>query len=210
MLKTGWPLVALLTLTSAALARPIDPKLSETKERYDRGLAHFNLQEYKLAIVEFEAAYRLKPDPVFLFNLAQSHRLDQNHERALYFYGAYLRASPNAPNAKEVERRIATLQKLISDKSTVAAPPDHTLAPGDPRASVPEPAPRTTPPVAVAAVPAERALAPVKRPLYKQWWLWTVTGLVVAGAAVGIGVGVSANSGGAVFDAGLGTFGPGK
>ncbi len=45
-----------------------------------------------------------------------------------------------------------------------------------------------------------------KRPVYKKWWLWTVVGVVAAGAAVGIGVGVTQSS--SRFDAPLGTVGP--
>lgn len=32
------------------------------------------------------------------------------------------------------------------------------------------------------------APAPAKKPVYKQWWLWTVVGLVVAGGATAAGV----------------------
>jgi tetratricopeptide (TPR) repeat protein len=97
------------------------------------GLAHYNLQEYKDAIADFEAAYRLKPDPVFLYNLAQAHRLPDSLERALYFYRAFLRASPSAPNRREVEERITTLERAIAEKIEVAKPPDHTLPPVEPK-----------------------------------------------------------------------------
>jgi hypothetical protein len=34
-------------------------------------------------------------------------------------------------------------------------------------------------------------MRPATRPLYRQWWLWTTVGVVVAGVAVGLGVGLS-------------------
>src|SRR5438034_9003729 len=122
--------VVLLCCRAVAFAGE-EAKTNEAREHYKSGLAHFNLQEYKAAIVDFEAAYRLVPDGVFLYNLAQAHRLNDTPERALYFYRAYLRAVPAADNRVEVDGRIATLEKLLADKRNLATPPDHALAPGD-------------------------------------------------------------------------------
>ena len=89
-------------LASPAYARPSDdPAVQEIKRHYDSGLAHFNLQEYPQAIEEFEAASRLPPDPVFLYNLAQAHRLAEHHERALYFYRTFLRSSADPRNRRD-------------------------------------------------------------------------------------------------------------
>ncbi len=201
-------MVAGLLLGSVvAEARPVeDASTAEAKQHYLSGMAHFNLQEYPQAISEFEAAYRLKPDPVFLYNLGQTYRLSNNAERALYFYQAYLRSAPDAPNRAEVEGRIASLQKLMSDQKSIATPPDHTIAPGErPPQAAPAPAPPPTPAPTVATAKSEQA--PVERtPVYKKWWLWTIVGVVAAGAAVGIAVGVTESS--PSFGAGLGTVGP--
>jgi len=213
MLLRAWVLVTLCG--TVAWARPAeDPKVTETKEHYERGLARFNLQEFKDAIVEFEAAYRLKPDPVFLYNLAQAHRLSENVERALYFYRAYLRASPSAPNRSEVEGRITALEKLIAEKKNVATPPDHALSPADKPPTSATAAPVVTQPVAAPSpAPALEARkdvpAPSERrvPVYKKWWLWTVVAGVAVGAGLGIGLGLGLSPA-KVFDANLGTTGP--
>lgn len=200
-------LISILLVASSAWAGPEDARLAEAKQHYESGLAHFNLQEYKQAIDEFQAAYRLKPDPVFLYNLGQAYRLDQNPERALYFYRAYLRSVPDAANRQEVEDRIASLENLIAQqKSVQTAPPDHTLPPAEKPATAPEPVAQKKAPI-VANV--EQPVAPppaAKPPIYKRWWLWTIVGVVAAGAAVGIAVGVTQS--GPAFNAGLGTIGP--
>src|SRR5690242_15095704 len=96
-----------MATSSVALAKaPEDPKIAEAKQHFESGMAHFNLQEYKAAVDEFEAAYRLRPDPVFLYNIAQAYRLDDHAEQALHFYKAYLRSAPDARNRAEVEQRI--------------------------------------------------------------------------------------------------------
>src|SRR5438874_13033300 len=91
--------IALTWMASFAHAKDdYDPDVIEAKRHYERGLAHYNLREYLNAIDEFQAAYRYKPDPVFLFNLGQANRLASNAEQALYFYRAYLRNLPEAQN----------------------------------------------------------------------------------------------------------------
>ncbi|HKO95152.1 MAG TPA: hypothetical protein VJU61_28550, partial [Polyangiaceae bacterium] len=40
----------------------------------------------------------------------------------------------------------------------------------------------------VAPAPVDREDRPTATPVYKRWWLWTVVGLVVAGAAAGVAV----------------------
>ena len=200
-------LAVLLCGANIAAARPAeDASIAEAKQHYMSGMAHFNLQEYAQAIAEFEAAYRLKPDPVFLYNLGQTYRLSNNAERALYFYKAYLRSAPDAPNRAEVEGRIANLEKLMSDQKSIATPPDHTLEPSEKPAPAEQPA-ATAPATQPATVAATKsAPAPERTPVYKRWWLWTAVGVVVAGAAVGIAVGLTESS--STFNPALGTVGP--
>jgi len=180
---------------------PENPKSALARQHYEAGLAAFNLRDFKTAIAEFEAGYRLKPDPVFLYNLGQAHRLAESHEQALYFYRAYLRTSEDTPNRKEVEDRIATLEKLVAEKKEAARPPDHTLAPNDQR----QPAVVATP--AAPVTTTAPAAAPDRKPVYKRWWLWTAVGVGAAALAVGLGVGLTVGQRSNAPS--LGTVGPG-
>ncbi|HEX4462815.1 MAG TPA: hypothetical protein VIA18_32805 [Polyangia bacterium] len=197
---------ALLLLTTAAHANSRDAAKAEARGHYDAGLAHFNLREYPQAITEFQAAYRALPDPVFLYNLAQSYRLSDAPEQALYFYQTYLRSTTNAPDRAEVEDRIAALQKVIADKKSA------------PRAAPAEPKTEATVAPAVVVAPTVPAPAPLatsaadhsrsdRKPIYKRWWLWTVVGVVLVGTGVGVGVGLGTQKS-AHFNANVGTFGP--
>jgi tetratricopeptide (TPR) repeat protein len=88
-----------------------DPSPREAaRARFDRGQTLYNLGKLDEAIVELEAAYELDPDPAYLFNLAQAHRLRGHLERALFFYRRYLSLSPDAPNRAEIQERIAALE----------------------------------------------------------------------------------------------------
>ena len=212
MLRQIVLLVALLSIATVVHARPADTTKAEARRHYDAGLAHCTLREYPQAIDEFQAAYRILPDPVFLYNLAQSHRLSNNPEQAVYFYQTYLRMAPEAANRAEVEERIAALQKLLAEKRNTERPPDHALPPSDSKAT----SAQTTPPPPTATTSettttVQATQSPSShtdhKPLYRRWWFWTITGVVVAGAAVGIGLGVGLQKS-ASFNANVGTFGP--
>jgi tetratricopeptide (TPR) repeat protein len=207
--------LAIVLLSGMAHA---DDDAVEAKKHYNRGLAHFNLREYKDAAKEFGDGYRLVPDPVFLYNLGQCHRLLDNAEEALHFYRAYLHAKPDAPNRAEVEGRIDALDKELAVKKSLAAPPDRTFPPNGeakpaeppstaaaPSAATTSPAPTATAPAVTASAPADRGTTEAK-PINKKWWLWAIVGgVVVAGVAVGVGVGVATQKS---YNPSLGTTGP--
>jgi tetratricopeptide (TPR) repeat protein len=186
-----WLVVGIVARTAQA-APAADLQTVEARRLFQEGMAHFNLREYKQAVEQFQAAYRLRPDPVFLFNVAQAYRLAQDPDQALYFYQAYLRTSENPPNRGEVQERIAALEKEIAARK---AQPTGAAA-------VTAPAVESPKLVVAASVPPARP-----QPVYKRWWLWTIVGVVVAGAAVGVGVGVGTQKS-ASFNANLGTVGP--
>jgi tetratricopeptide (TPR) repeat protein len=195
-----------------------DEDAVEAKKHYSRGLAHFNLREYKDAAKEFGDGYRLVPDPVFLYNLAQCYRLLDDAEQALHFYRAFLHAKPDAPNRGEVQARIDALDKELAYKKSLAAPPDRTYPPNseakpaEPPSAAAAPAPSTPSTTTAAAAPAANSETPTDRgtseakPIYKKWWLWAIVGgVVVAGVAVGVGVGVATSKS---YNPSLGTTGP--
>jgi tetratricopeptide (TPR) repeat protein len=197
--RTVLILVALMGCDAVVLAKPPDdPKAVQARQHYEAGLGHFNLREFPQAIAEFEAGYRLKPDPVFLYNLGQAHRLADNPEQAVYFYRAYLRTSADVAHRAEVEERIGTLEKLIVDKKAAARPPDHTLAPKD----VAKPAPQA-PAAAPVVAQGERSSVPV----YRRWWLWTSIGIGAVGVGLGLGLGLGLQH--RAQDPSLGVVGPG-
>ncbi|HWE26799.1 MAG TPA: hypothetical protein VHB97_02300 [Polyangia bacterium] len=214
-------IVLLLTCGGYRAVAAPDARTLDAQSKYESGLAHFNLQEYKEAIVDFEAGYRLKPSSTFLYNIAQAHRLNDNPERALYFYRAFLRSAPDAPNSVEVQARVASLEALLRQRKSVAnTPPDQTLPPKAHDAEA-------APPPAVTQAPATRATmvsAPEPSaapklvagdvdgrhehtPVYKKWWLWTGVAVVVAGGAVGLGLGLTAKKSG--FSPSVPDLGPG-
>ena len=177
--------VALAVTAPPARAAGEAARLREAREHYEQAVAHYNLDELAPALAEFREAYRLKPDPSFLFNIAQCHRKLGDTDAALDFYRKYLRSLPDAPNRPDVERMIADLRARqaaapATDATAVAAAPP-TAPPPAPAAPAPLPSVRPAPPPdAMLASPGPAAPAPV----YKRWWFWTALGAVVAGAVI--------------------------
>jgi tetratricopeptide (TPR) repeat protein len=89
---------------------PREGSVAEARRHYKQGTTYYNLNHFKEALAEYEAAYLAAAAPEFLFNIAQCHRKLGNRQEALAFYRSYLRNAPRAPNRAEVERRIAELE----------------------------------------------------------------------------------------------------
>ncbi len=104
----------------------------------------------------------LKPDAVFLYNIAQSFRLSRGYDDALFFYKSYLRNAPEAENRAEVERRIAEMQLAVDQQNASAKPPNEVVAPDGSKPPAPDPAPDKPPGEAGRARPP--APAPVSPP----------------------------------------------
>src|SRR5687767_1181436 len=182
---------------------------------YRKGTSHYNLSEFADALTAFKEAYRAFEDPVILFNIGQCQRQLGMRSEAVLSYRAFLREHPNAPNAGDVRSLIATLESEIQrERASKAGPPQGTLAPSrmmtPPPVEKPPARPVVAPPAKPAAEPTARpAPKPIevsrpvpppsapsteRTPVYKKWWLWTAVGaVVVAGVAVGLGVGSSSS-----------------
>jgi iron complex outermembrane receptor protein len=112
-MRTTHLLVALLLLTTAFAAPPSDEVSKKARDAYIYGTTYFNLEQWDKAIATWENGYKLKPDPNFLYNIAQAYRRAGNLQKALEFYKSYLRDSPKARNKSEVLQRIAELEKSL-------------------------------------------------------------------------------------------------
>ena len=114
-----------------------DDRKATARSAWRDGNASYNLGQYEEAARQFEAAYKLVQDPVFLFNVAQSYRLAGKLDHALDRYRAFLRTSPEAsPNRVIAAKFVDDLKRKLGD-TTPAAP----KAPVPKTAFAPLPAP---------------------------------------------------------------------
>jgi tetratricopeptide repeat protein len=160
---------------------------AEAKLHYQRGLAAYGLNDYATAASEYEAAFKLKPDPALLYNAAQAHRLAGNKPRALALYQNYLTLfGGDAPNRETVERRILELKQAIEVERSKQPPP---AAP----AESPPPKPAEQPAAAGSSQPTAASLttSPPEPRRQRPKWVWGVVaaaGVVVVAGAITLGV----------------------
>jgi len=113
---TGLATIALLCAVATPRVAWAQSASDSAQQHFDRGAKLYNLGHFQEAIPEFEKAYELDTSPIFLFNIAQSHRQLGNKERALFFYRRYLEQAPNAANRDDVERRMKDLQSALQQE----------------------------------------------------------------------------------------------
>ena len=98
----------------AAPAQTNDPAPlpSAAQEALNKGIIAARVPDYPLAIRYFEEARKLAPQaPVIFMNLGVAESKTPGRElRAIAWFGAYLAASPDAPNAAAVKEQIAVLE----------------------------------------------------------------------------------------------------
>lgn len=149
---------------------------AEAKERalraYKTGLDFYKHEEWDKAIEQFDAGYKASPQAVFLFNIAQAHNKAGRPDQALAYYRRYLNEAPNAPNRTDVEGRVAALEKQLGPG---AALPQLVVPQDALTADAPEPAP-----AGLVVVKSKRKAWPIV--------LGVIGGVLVVGAAVGLGV----------------------
>ena len=159
---------------------------------YERGIGHFQLDEYEKAIAAWEEGFRLKPSPEFLYNIAQAYRAWKKPEQALVFYKKFLRTGPAAQARTDVQRQIKSLEALIEQRKHEPPPVEPTPAPPIPVEPTPVVVTPPTPNVPPADATATLTSAPpAKKPITKRAWFWPVIGVsavVVVGGVVALGV----------------------
>jgi tetratricopeptide (TPR) repeat protein len=192
----------LATVTVCALmgsARADNKALA--RDLFREGTRQYDLGDYSKALELFKKAYLNFEEPAILFNLAQCQRQLGDKPEAVKLYRSFLRKVPDSPARPEVERIIARLESEIAqEQASKKTPPQGTLAPVE----RPAPPPSVAPQTAVRETPKSVDHTPV----YRKWWLWTaVAAVVVVGASVGLGVGLSSQP--TKFDPTLHGFGPG-
>jgi tetratricopeptide (TPR) repeat protein len=172
-------------------------RATEAKSLFEKANTHFAVGEFADAGETYLKAYKVKPDPAFLYNAAQSFRLAGNNERALILYKNYIQFYPDVANSDEVRTQIMKLKEALSaSEKARSSPPTGTT---QPLPITPEPGPRPAESPAVAPPPpSEHPILISKdsptsksersKPIYTKWWLWTIVGVVVAGGVVAAAV----------------------
>ena len=157
-------LVAILAFPAHVTAATDGDNKSEARARFLAGQSHYNLNEFNEALLEFKEAYRLFPDPVFLYNLGQCERQLDHYDEAILFYRSFLRNQPKAPNRAEVQRKIEEMETALKNRPPETPVESPKPVPGDPvspEAEPATPAPELPAPTPTPPAPTTGATAPL-------------------------------------------------
>ena len=127
-------LVGSLLVSTPCMAEDVE----EAKRHFEKAETAYKMGEFKVALRNYEAAYKAWTNPAFLFNMAQAHRqqyaLDKKPfhlHKALTLYKTYLREAPKPQNKEIVKRIIGELKQILSAVEARAKEPrqgDGTLS----------------------------------------------------------------------------------
>lgn len=95
---------------------------ASSKALYDAGSKAYEAHEYATAIDDFRKAYALLPEPLFLFDIAQSYRQIHDCDNARSFYRSYLRNAPDAENKDKAQRFLDEMEQCVRDAQAHAPP----------------------------------------------------------------------------------------
>jgi tetratricopeptide (TPR) repeat protein len=114
----AWVLVSTLCFApSIASAAPPSDDGKHAVELFDQSAAAYDAGQFARAAELLKEAYKLRPDPVLLYNLARAYEGMGALPDAVQAYADFLAADPTAKDRGAIEARIATLRAQIDEQS---------------------------------------------------------------------------------------------
>lgn len=119
--------VALALIASPRLRAAETPE-SSAKAHYEKAQQLYATGNYDEAIAEYHEAYRLKPHPNVLYNIAQAYERLLDYAQSVVWFERYLAEAPkDAPERVVVENRLRILRNLPA-RISVTTIPEHVHA----------------------------------------------------------------------------------
>ncbi len=184
--------LALGFISNIAAADPSPADYKRARARYREGTRCFNIGSYVRARDAYLSAFALVPISEFLLNAALAQRRLGDSVGALETYRRYLEHETSGDGADVAKAYIASVETQkpepdrVGAQATPATESESAIDQARARALQQERDGFVPAPVSVPEQHSE------PKPLYQRWWLWTtIGGVVVAGLAIGLGVGLT-------------------
>lgn len=188
-----------------ALAAESPAVEEQARARFSEGNLAYDVGDFGKALKSFSEAYRLKPLPGFLFNMAQCHRQLGQFSRAAFFYRRYLSLVPDTASApvvrelvqemearaREQEARRLERERAEQDKAVQHARAEAANAEAEAaarRRAELEAEQRALEVRTAQSLtgPGPRGQANVSTPWTRKWWVWAGAGAAVALVTTGV------------------------
>jgi tetratricopeptide (TPR) repeat protein len=93
------------------------------KAHFQQGKAFQDARAFDRAIIEYQAAYAIAPQPELLFNIGQCYRLGGQPRSAVLYYQRYLQLVTDGGASDEARAHVAALRRDIAAHPQVAGLP---------------------------------------------------------------------------------------
>ncbi|MCP3135888.1 tetratricopeptide repeat protein [Pyxidicoccus xibeiensis] len=215
----------LLGLPQPARAETADAEV-QARAHFAEGNMAYDVGDFSNALKSFTEAYRLKPLPGFLFNMAQCHRQLGQYSRAAFFYRRYLALAPDedsAPDARELVAEMETrareqesrrLERERAERDRAVQQARAQAAKAEAEAAARRRAEREAEQQSLSVRTTEALSQPmpqgmtqhgaVSKPWTRKWWVWAGAGAAAALVTTGV---IMATQGPDARSTSLGTVG---
>lgn len=122
----------LVGFSTAATIAAAEPELPEARAHLERGMRHYEAQDYERAVSEFRAGYTLEPHRHFLYAIGQAERMRGNCERAIAAYNSFLRTNPPTSEAERASQNIERCEASLAQTPPPEPEPEAKPAPTAP------------------------------------------------------------------------------
>lgn len=164
----------------------LSPEEREARTAFEAGSRAFEEGRFEYALDRFSRAHELTERPALLYNVGLTLERLQRPEQALEALEGFLAAVPDSPNRGNVEGRIVALREAVQERRAMQQELDAARA----ARAAEEADSESESDRVMATPPAERA-----EPTRSKWWVWTLVGVLVVGAAVGVAVALTRDPG---------------
>jgi hypothetical protein len=181
--------IALLACLAPSLRAEERDPTARAKLYFETGRLLYKQGDYEQAAKQFNAGYALLPRPQFLLNSGLCYQKLDQLDKAHESYQRFLReAAADDPDRERVQKWLGEVEvKLAAQRAQQQQQRAAEPATG-PSIMAPTAAPTSNGGVTLTAAPPP----PKKSFARRNWWIFPVAGVVVAGAVVGIVLGVRA------------------
>ncbi len=162
----------------------VGPVIAKTSPAYDQHITDaqrfYGEKNYDKAIEEFDAAYKLDPEPLLLVSMGRCHYLADRPKAALDLYQQALKAKLTRSERDEVMSSIAKATIKLQEQQRREAEAQRAAD----QARM------------VDLLARQQAASPLDKPIYKKAWFWGIIGgsAVATGLAIGLSLGLRAQS----------------
>ncbi len=193
------PPLAAFAAPPAPGARKPDPDELKARTLFSDGQKAYDVGQFQQALTLYSEAYKLKPLPGFLFNIAQCQRQLGHYQEAAFAFGRFIDNSrPEAPNVELARELIDDMRRRQTEKDDAERKAGEAARLAEQKRLADEAAAKRAAdaPVTTSLTPNASTGLPLPPPppameddpFYKKGWFWGVAGVVVAGAVVGTAV----------------------